>query len=228
MAIAQSTSWINWEWFQLPRIANQNYKRNRGITVRLKTLGLVASRTRSINRSAVGLWLDYNTAAKTASNVPTTNTATSPASSASSTTSITSAPTLGATEIVADSNGNKLTVQAISIVDPAKLSDEFNQPKSGHRLVAVNLELVNKSSAIIQDDALSDTSVVGSDNQTYQPSFGTISGCTDVNSGQFTLTSNSTSSGCVTFDIPDAVKVARILFEPLSLTSNVVASWSVS
>lgn len=192
--------------------------------MQLRTLGLITS---IVVLSACG----STTAAKTASTVTTASaTKSSAAKTAAKTTSTstTSAPTLGATEIVTDSNGNKFTVQATSVTDPANPSDEFNQPKSGHRLVAVNLVLVNKSAAVIQDDALTDTSVVGSDNQTYQPSFDTVSGCTDFNSGQFTLTPNSTSSGCVTFDIPTTVKVARILFEPLSLTSNTVATWSIS
>ncbi|NNN12592.1 MAG: DUF4352 domain-containing protein [Acidimicrobiaceae bacterium] len=138
-----------------------------------------------------------------------------------------SKPHLGATEIVKDQNGHAYTVQAISVTDPATASDQFNAANAGDRLVAVNLVLTNKSSAVIQDDADVTTTVVGSDNQTYQASFDTVNGCTNFNSGQFTLTAGASSSGCVVFDIPTAVKVTSVVFQPTTFGSNVVATWLV-
>jgi hypothetical protein len=150
----------------------------------------------------------------------------SPSTTTGSTAS--TAPALGAIEAVSTQSGHPYTVQVTSITDPATPSSSFEAPSAGKRLVAVNLVLVNKSTSIVQDDANITTTVVGTNNQTYQPSFDTVTTCTNFNSGQFTLTADSSSSGCVVFDLPDSVHVTKVLFEPTSLLSAEIASWTVT
>lgn len=167
------------------------------------------------------------TAASVATTTSSASGGTTSTSKAPSTSTTVGAAHVGATEIVNDGSGHSYSVQVVSVVDPATPADQFNTPSAGKRLVAVNLTLTNKSNAIIQDDADSTTTVIGSDNQTYQSSIDSVTGCTDFNSGQFTLTAGGTSSGCVVFSIPLAVKVAKVEFQPTSFTSTVVATWLV-
>ncbi|MGC8480113.1 MAG: hypothetical protein ACP5PJ_01070 [Acidimicrobiales bacterium] len=162
--------------------------------------------------------------------VVTTTTSASGAASTSTTASPTTTAAVahvGATEAVKDQSGHAYTVQVTSITDPATPATQFDAPTSGDRLVAVNLVLTNKSSAVIQDDADSNVTVIGSDNQTYQPSFNSVTGCTDFNSGQYTLTPGGSSSGCVVVELPSTVKIDKVMFEPTSFLNSVVATWVV-
>jgi hypothetical protein len=131
---------------------------------------------------------------------------------------------MGATEEVKDQGGNAYTVQVASITDPATPASQFDTPSAGDRLIAVNLVLTNKSSDVIQDGAVANLTVVGSDNQTHQSSFNSVTGCTDFNLGQYTLTPGSSSCGCVVVELPSAVKVVKVMFQPTSFLNTVVAS----
>lgn len=135
-------------------------------------------------------------------------------------------PHVGATLIVKDMKDNPYSVQLTQVQDPATPTDSFNAASAGKRLVAAYFTLTNKSTATIQDDADLNATVVGSDNQSYQANFDTVNGCTNFDSGQYTLTPGSTSSGCVVFSIPTSVKVAKVQFDPTSFSGS-IAQWLV-
>jgi hypothetical protein len=93
--------------------------------------------------------------------------------------------------------------------------------------VGVELTIKNTGSASINDDANSTVTVIGSDNQTYQGDFNSISECTNFNDGSYTLASGESTTGCVTFQVPTGVSVAKVRFEPTSFTSSDVGEWLV-
>ena len=168
------------------------------------------------------------TSASAASNTAATSTASGASTSvAPSTSAAPSVPHLGATLTVTDMNNHPFSVQLTQVQDPAVASDSFDTASPGKRLVAAYFSLTNKGSSTIQDDANSNATVVGSDNQSYQPNFDTVNGCTNFDAGQYTLTPGSTSSGCVVFSIPNSVTVAKVQFQPTSF-SGTVAEWVVS
>lgn len=131
---------------------------------------------------------------------------------------------VGSTVAVKGDNED-LNVQLAALMDPAPGSDEFTTPDPGKRFIGVKLVIADVGSKAVQDDANNDVSVVGSDNQTYSPDFADLAGCTNFNSGTFTLAPGATSTGCVTFDLPSTVKVVKVAFSP-PFSGN-VSEWLV-
>ncbi len=197
----------------------------KGDTLYLVALGDIGSLDTSTLEKIVSLAISKTADNQASSASANASSSQNNATFAKSTTTTSGGAHVGATQLVNDGSGHNFTVTLTSITDPAKPSDQFNTAKTGHRLVAVNLTLTNKSSAVVSDDADADTTVMGSDSQTYESSVDSVSGCTDFASGQFTLTPNSTAKGCVVFDIPSSVKVAKVLFQPA--VSNTIAYWLV-
>jgi hypothetical protein len=116
------------------------------------------------------------------------------------------------TQTIYDDDAHPITATVTSITNPATGSDEFNQPDPGDYLIAVQLELADAGNATVSDDANSDVTVFGSDNQTYTPNFDTVTGCTDFAYGSFTLAPGTTASGCVVFEMPLGVNPQQVQF----------------
>ncbi len=113
----------------------------------------------------------------------------------------------------------------ISLWDPINTANpEFEKPKSGYRFIAIELRLTNVGSETINDNANIDTNVVGTDTQVYTTSFNERKGCTDFAYGSFTLSPGASVSGCVVFELPEAVKAAKVQF---GLNGNVEDKWSI-
>ncbi|HUZ70393.1 MAG TPA: DUF4352 domain-containing protein [Candidatus Saccharimonadales bacterium] len=108
-----------------------------------------------------------------------------------------------------DSSQNIMTVTLTAVQDPAKSTSVYLQPDNGKRFVAAKFTIVG-TSGTFADDANNDASVVGSDSQTYTADFDPVRGCTNFNSGEFSVASGQTSVGCVVFQIPNGVKVAQV------------------
>lgn len=120
---------------------------------------------------------------------------------------------------------SSIAVTATSITDPAQSGSQYLTPDNGNKYVAVNLTIENKGSTSYKDDADNDTSVVGSDNQTYTASLASVSGCTDFDNGQVNLSAGATVSGCITFEVPSNVSIARVQYTPNSGFSDDTAEW---
>jgi hypothetical protein len=116
---------------------------------------------------------------------------------------------IGTTYTDTDDNSNEIEMTLTGITDPARASEEFEGPDAGTRYVAAQFTITGVTGTF-SDDADSEASAIGSDSQTYQPSFFDVSGCTNFNDGDFTVIPNQTSKGCVVFEIPNGVKVAQI------------------
>jgi hypothetical protein len=127
-----------------------------------------------------------------------------------------------------DESGNdiKYDVTAVKLLDPARGSDEFEVPDSGKRFVGVKFEITG-SGGYAHDNANSDALIQGSDGQTYDADFSSISAGTNFNSGDFGVTSGRTQSGWVTFQLPKGVSVAEIQWQPNSFSDQQPAVWTV-
>lgn len=139
-----------------------------------------------------------------ASQQPTTTTTTS-----TTTTTTSLRGPVGTPFTDTDSGGNVMSVTLTQIIDPAQGSDQFNTPNNGFRFVGAKFEITGVSGTF-NNDANSDTVIVGSDGQSYTPDFDSIAGCTNFNHGEFTVTPGVSSTGCVTFQVPQSVQVASV------------------
>ena len=119
---------------------------------------------------------------------------------------------LGTTFTATDIDGNKMKVTLIKVIDPAQGSDEFTTPDNGKRFAAAEFRLTGLSGHM-SDDANGDATLVGSNHQTYSADFDDIKGCTNFNSGEFSVTPGEQSVGCVVYQVPKHVKVAQIQWD---------------
>jgi hypothetical protein len=130
---------------------------------------------------------------------------------------------------ITDGNGRKENVKLVAIIDPAQGADQFTTPSSGYRFIGVEVTIADPGPGAASSDANSDLTVIGSNNQTYQASFGPIAECTNFASGVYTLAPGQTSTGCDTFQVPAGVSVVKVTdnIGGLGLPGSVVGQWDV-
>ena len=155
----------------------------------------------------------------------TTTVATSPATTQPQpAATTTTAPPAG---LGATINVGSVNVTLAKIYDPATGANQFETPDAGKRFVAVDFTITNVSSQPQSDDADIDTSVQGTDGQDYSVDFGDVAECTNFDGGEWKLTPGASVSGCVTFQLPTAVKVATVQFSPSAGFGGTTGQWTI-
>jgi Domain of unknown function (DUF4352) len=89
---------------------------------------------------------------------------------------------------------------------------EVEVPKAGEYFIAVELSLTNVGSKTISGNANVDTTVIGTNGQTYTAVFDERKGCTNFSYGDFTLSPGANETGCVVFELPEGVKGKKVQF----------------
>lgn len=138
----------------------------------------------------------------------------------------TSVARIGSAIQLSAANNAKLSVTAQQVIDPASGANEFSTPESGKRFVGVKFVISNVGSGTYNGNANNGASVIGSDGQTYTTDFNAIAGCTNFNNGDITLAPEGASTGCVVFQIPNGVTVAKVRFNPNSGLSGETGEWT--
>lgn len=154
----------------------------------------------------------------TASTVANTPVATPVAAPAKQTAKVGSTINIGGDKGVA--------VNLTQIIDPAQGASQYTSADAGKRFVGVKLQITNNSTISFKDDANNDVTLIGSDNQSYTADYNTISGCTNFSDGMFTLAAAASTTGCVTFQIPNGVTSAKVQFAPNSGFSGDTGEWT--
>jgi len=116
---------------------------------------------------------------------------------------------IGSSFEVQDANGNTYRVTLVKVIDPAQGAGLFNAPDSGTRLVAAVFRITAVTGRP-QEDADNDAGLVGSNGQTYLYSFDDIVGYTDFSNGVIQVGQGGTTTGAVSFQVPDGVQVTDI------------------
>jgi hypothetical protein len=134
-------------------------------------------------------------------------------------------PGIGSTLRVLNQDKQYEAVKLVAVMDPAQPGDSFTTPGSGKRFVGVELQITNQSSGTDSDDANNNTSVIGSNKQVYSTGIGSIVGCTNFDDGTYTLSEGATEIGCVTFQVPEGITIAKVGYNPNSGFSTNNAIW---
>lgn len=126
-----------------------------------------------------------------------------------------------------DSSGNDVSynVTATRVLDPARGADQYTTPDIGKRFVGVQFTIAG-GSGYSHDNANSDAVILGSDGQTYTPTFDSISAGTNFNAGDFSVTAGQSQIGWVTFQLPRGVSVTSVQWQP-GLGDQQPATWTV-
>ena len=124
---------------------------------------------------------------------------------------------------VSNSKG-KYSVTLTKVVRHAQGSDEFEQPDSGKYFVAAVFK-VHGINGYESDDANNIALLVGNNGQTYSADFSTVSGYTNFNSGDYSVSAGQTQVGAVVFQVPEGVKVSQIQWQPNYFGEGPPAIW---
>ena len=189
----------------------------------LVLIGIIGSAASSGSNPTVTTTPTSTTTTTTASNNSKSSKSTNSASKKSSSTPATAS--VGSTIDIGGSKGLAVTLN--SVIDPASGADQYTTPNAGYRFVAADVKIVNNGTAAFSDDANSDITIIGSDNQTYTADFDSVSECTNFNDGQYTLAPGQSSTGCVVFQLPNAVTTAKVEFQTQSGFSTSTGEWTV-
>lgn len=150
-------------------------------------------------------------------------TASRPATS-TSTSSASAKPVAHVGATLSLTRGEQVTLT--QVIDPAQ-GTQYESPDPGKRFAAVVFKVTDVSQKAASGDANVDASVIGSDDQTYSPDFDTVTECTDFNYGSFQLGPGESATGCITFQLPTPVRVAKVQWAPGGGFSGEFAEWLV-
>jgi hypothetical protein len=84
----------------------------------------------------------------------------------------------------------------------------------------------SNTGAPASDDANTDLTVIGSNKQVYQANFDPLAGCTNFDSGDYIVSPGTSEVGCVAFQVPTGITVAKIAFNPNGGFSTNNAYWT--
>ncbi|MEB3034313.1 DUF4352 domain-containing protein [[Mycobacterium] nativiensis] len=119
--------------------------------------------------------------------------------------------------------GQKIAVTLTEVISPATVPNGWGE--AGKTYSATKLRIENTGTTTIVGNGNSDVSVIGSDDQTYEADFATVTECRDFTDGWFLIAAGSSSSGCVVFALPTGVTVAKIRYSPSSGISQDIGEW---
>lgn len=123
--------------------------------------------------------------------------------------------------------GDSYTVELSQLIDPASgATPTFTTPSTGDRFVAAVFVVTDTGTAPVTDDADADASVVGTNHQDYSIGYGTVSGCTNFNYGQFQLSPGGSETGCVVFTVPVGVNVTEVQWSTTGGFGTTFVQWS--
>jgi hypothetical protein len=121
---------------------------------------------------------------------------------------------LGAALPFRDDKGDAYSVALVRVIDPAKGADQYTTANPGERFVAAVFTIANAGSASTTDDANTNATVLGSNAVSYSADFDPVAECTNFNGGTYQLGRGQSLTGCVVFQLPAGVKVARVQWSP--------------
>ncbi len=119
---------------------------------------------------------------------------------------------VGATLSVSDSSGTKLDVTVKKVIDPASGANKYSKPASGKHFVGVQLRVKNAATTTYQNNANNETTIVLSNGKTRDAGYNPIAGCGNFDNGQLKLATGKSSTGCVTFQVPNGVRVSAVRY----------------
>lgn len=133
---------------------------------------------------------------------------------------------LGATLPVSDTSGTQLDVTLTKVIDPASGANSYSKPASGKHFVGVKLRVQNQAPSTYQNNANNETTITLSNGKTLQANYNPIAKCGNFDNGQVKLKSGATSTGCVTFQVPEGSKVIQVSYRN-TVFPGITAQWSI-
>jgi hypothetical protein len=120
---------------------------------------------------------------------------------------------IGSSFDVQDGIGDTYRVTLVKVVDPAQ-GGPYTSPDSGTRFVGAVFRVTALSGSPKGEDANNDAALVGSNGHTYTCVFTDLAGYANFNGGEIQVAKGGTTTGAVSFQVPDGVQVTDIQWSP--------------
>jgi hypothetical protein len=111
-----------------------------------------------------------------------------------------------------DGSGNTYQVTLAKVIDPGKSAGQLATIPRGNRLVGVLFKITALDGSPQGEDANIDCTVLGNDGKVYAAVFDGIAGYGNFEVGVVRAAQGATVEGAVTFQLPQYIKVAKVLW----------------
>ena len=157
-----------------------------------------------------------------------TGTASSPSATRSASAKATARPAGIGSVITLSGNtsGEQVAVTVVRVLSHAQPAGEFDTPKSGDRLYAVQFRLSDTGSAAYSDAPDNGAVVTDAKGQSYQSSIDNAAECTSF-PGTENIAPGQSGLGCVVFEVPRRAVITQVQFTLDSGMGPDTGQWSV-
>lgn len=107
--------------------------------------------------------------------------------------------------------GLQVQVTLTKLIDPATPANDYSQPKTGNKFVAVELTLTNAGQAAYSDSPTNGAVLIDSEGQQWRTTFADIREGQQF-SGSVTMSGTDTRKGVIVYEVPASVKLAKFQF----------------
>ena len=91
----------------------------------------------------------------------------------------------------------------------------------------MQLHVRNEAAASFENNANNETTIVLSNGKKDEADYNPIAGCGNFDNGQVKLAAGASATGCVTFQVPNGEKIAKVRYGN-SVYPGITARWQLS
>ncbi len=121
--------------------------------------------------------------------------------------------------------GLQMEVTVTKVVERATPANDFLKPKTGNRLVAVELQLRNAGQAVYDDSPSNGALLIDDQGQQYRSTYGEVR--EGVLLSAVTVSPGDSRKGVVLYEIPETVKLAKFQFGLNSGFASQKGEWTL-
>ena len=129
--------------------------------------------------------------------------------------------------LTGNTDGEKLDVTVVKIVDPAPPKDDYNQPSAGTRFVSLELRFKNTGTVTYKDSVLMGASLADAGGHSYNPSLSDSAAGPPIPNAQINVAPGETADGFITFEVPTGQKPAGFKFTMDSGFASDTGAWQI-
>ncbi|MEV1168871.1 DUF4352 domain-containing protein [Nonomuraea sp. NPDC049784] len=123
--------------------------------------------------------------------------------------------------------GLQVPVTVNQLVNPANPAQDFMKPKTGNKIVAVQVTLANVGRAVYSDAPTNGALLIDGEGQQYRSSFHDVREGQSL-SGMVTINTGDSRKGMIVFEVPEGAKSAKLQFALNSGFADQKREWTLS
>ncbi|MEV0997988.1 DUF4352 domain-containing protein [Nonomuraea sp. NPDC050202] len=123
--------------------------------------------------------------------------------------------------------GLKVSVTVNRVVNPATPASDFLKPKTGNKLVAVEVTLANAGQAVYSDAPTNGAWLIDGQGQQYRSSFSNVTEGQGFG-GTVTVNAGDSRKGVIVFEVPEPATLAKFQFGLNSGMAGQKGEWALS